>query len=306
VVLDRTDAGVWELRELTDDEAAWHNRGATAKLVEYMNRLDPAFSRARERSPFQFILSLLRVRSLQDAGWDPYETTQHGIPLLLEAQNLLTKDHSAAARHLALWIYGHILEASEPYELLANLIDVSTGGRFRAQRFPPHRKGRPQSPGEKISVLDRMADEAGMPQVTIPLRDAWDRELRNAIFHADYAFSGSDVRLASPTRSVSQEELSNRFDSAVGYHHALAGLFEFHVRSFEQPCVIPADGFSPGPENARVVVREGYGVVGLKHAWTREQLAGGRIPWLVGRFRPGEAEQLHADPDLALLPGRQA
>lgn len=304
MVLERNDAGVWELRQLTNEEATRHNRGATAKLVEYMNRLDPAFSRARERSAFQFILSLLRVRGVQDSGWDPYETTQHGIPLLLEAQNLLTTEHSAAARHLALWIYGHILEASEPYELLANLIDVSTGGRFKVERFPPRRNGWPQSPGEKISTLERMAVEAGMPEVAFPLRDAWDRELRNAIFHADYAFSGSELHLASPVRSVPQRELSDRFDSAVGYHHALAGLFEFHVRSFEEPRVIPADGLSPGPQNARVIVREGYGVVGLKHAWTREQLDAGAIPWLMGRFRPGEAEQLHANPDLALLPGR--
>lgn len=306
MLVERNEAGVWELRELTDEEAARHNRGATAKLIEYMNRLDPAFSRARERSPFQFILSLLRVRGLQDAGWDPYETTQHGVPLLLQAQHSLTNEHPAAARHLALWIYGHILEASEPYELLANLIDVSSGGRFKVERFPAHRGGRPQSPGEKVSKLETLAADAGMPEVAVPLREAWDRELRNAIFHADYAFSGSEVRLASPIRSVQREELSARFDSAVGYHHALAGLFEFHVRSFEEPSVIPADGFSPGPQNARVVVRRGFGVVGLKHAWTRDQLAAGAIPWLVGRFQPGEAEQLHADPELALLPQRQA
>jgi hypothetical protein len=64
--LERDDSGVWALvlepgdgeRNTDHDEAA----------PRYLTALDPAFTRARERSEFEFILTLLGVRSLADAG----------------------------------------------------------------------------------------------------------------------------------------------------------------------------------------------------------------------------------------------
>jgi hypothetical protein len=40
------------------------------------------------------------------------------------------------SRHFALWTYGHVVEASEPYAILADMLDVPSGGFFRVDRFP--------------------------------------------------------------------------------------------------------------------------------------------------------------------------
>ena len=71
---------------------------------------------------------------MQDPGWDPYESSMVAIKSVLSV--LRGKLNSVADRHLALWLYGHIVEASEPYEFLGNLIDVSVGGKFKILRFP--------------------------------------------------------------------------------------------------------------------------------------------------------------------------
>ena len=55
---------------------------------------------------------------METAGWDPYETTIQGISA---ASRLHNETEDRLARHLHLWIYGHIVEASVPYELLGNL-----------------------------------------------------------------------------------------------------------------------------------------------------------------------------------------
>ena len=102
-----------------------------------------------------------------------------------------TLESYVASRHLQLWIYGHIIEASEPYELLANLLAIALGETFKTNRFPPHSNGRPQSPGSKIDKLEQSAAAAGLPQITVPLREVWDRDFRNAIFHSDYSVHGS-------------------------------------------------------------------------------------------------------------------
>lgn len=38
-------------------------------------------------------------------------------------------------RYLFLWLYGHIIEASEPYEIAANLITIIDGERFNINNF---------------------------------------------------------------------------------------------------------------------------------------------------------------------------
>lgn len=56
------------------------------------------------------------------------------MPLLYEVHN--KTENYEAARHLQFWIYGHIVEASEPYEMLANLVQVSLGGGFVVNPIP--------------------------------------------------------------------------------------------------------------------------------------------------------------------------
>lgn len=274
-------------------------------LPRYMTALDPAFTRARERCESEFIISLLRVRDTQDAGWDPYETTLRSIPALIKVFGQI--DDFEVKRHLQLWIYGHILEASEPYELLANLIDVANGGIFSKDRFPPKRSGQPQSPGEKIDKMKKSAAAAGMSSVVTPLQEAWNRDFRNSIFHADYILYGDEVRTVRPLRTCTCDEVMTLTNRAIAYHEALSKLHQVQIASYMEP--VPLNfhpELSKDPEERVVViVREGYGAVGLKGAWTAEQIAAGKDPYLIGRFTMEEINLLENNPTLALLPPAQ-
>ncbi|MEK6710979.1 MAG: hypothetical protein AABZ64_10410, partial [Nitrospinota bacterium] len=208
---------------------------------------------------------------------------------------------------ITLWTYGHILEASEPYELLANLLEIAQGKKCRLRQFPSDARGRPLTPGEKISRLEKMADNAKMPQVVLPLKEAWDRYFRNAIFHADYTLYGDEVRTIRPLKSYSNEEVLILINRALAYHDALANLRKMHLESYTEPVIIPVHpDFSSDPdERATVIVREDYGATGLKDAWTSSELAAGKIRFRLGRFLPGETALLDANPELALLPRRE-
>ena len=83
VQLNRSSDGVW-----TADLGGCHEPQPPERpgdieyrraFLRYMTALDPVFTRARERSQFWLIWSLLGVRSLQDPGWDPYESTVGAI-----------------------------------------------------------------------------------------------------------------------------------------------------------------------------------------------------------------------------------
>src|SRR5262245_61904293 len=127
-------------------------------LGRFFNSLDPFFRRAKEISEFEFILCLLRIRGMEDSGWDPYETTLRAIPKIYEVWK--TAD-SELSKHIGLWIYGHVMEASEPYERLANFIRVASGARGQITTAFPPRGNRSPSPGEKIVDLQNMATAAG-------------------------------------------------------------------------------------------------------------------------------------------------
>ena len=303
-MLQRTPDGVWTL-QISEDESTKYERNNSAYLnsvPRYMTALDSAFTRAKEVCECEFLFSLLRVRSLMDVGWDPYETTLRAIPSLVDAHNQM--ENSEAARHLQLWIYGHILEASEPYELLSNLIGVALGERFFVERFPNHSRGRPQSPGEKIVKIEQQAREAGLPEASLPLREIWNRDLRNSIFHADYALFRGEVRTIRPIESYSDREIKTITNRAHAYHEALAVLYKVHLESYTEPIQLELHSEFGGDPDLKmtVIVREDFGAAGLKDSWTQEQLVQGRIPLRIGRFTPEEITLLDADPTLATLP----
>lgn len=269
----------------------------------YLTLFDPVFEKAQSRNEFEFIMTLLGIRGLQDAGWNPYETTLRAIAKMERVHNDL--DDFESSRHLKLWIYGHIVEASEPYELLANLLDLAAGGRYRIARFPNGKNGQPQSPGKKIELLATQAAEVGMPGAMEPLSEIWNRELRNAIFHSDYAFHGHDVRLPGASQIITGDDLEQLTARAAAYHHAMAYLRQVHLASYDEPKVISAQPFAPPPERAMVIVRVGAGAVGLKDALTSVERAAGAIPFRMAVGTPEELKMLQADPDLALLPARE-
>ncbi len=50
-----------------------------------------------------------------------------------------------------------------------------------------------------------------------------------------------------------------------------------------------------------LIVRRGHGATGLKDAWSRQQIAAGKIPFRVGRFYADEMAMLEVDSELAFL-----
>ena len=303
--LERNEVGDWQYCPGVELDQAIEQGSPhyIEAMPRYLNALEPAFKRAIERSEFNFIESLLGVRGLQNAGWDPYESTIQAIDAATNAHSLVD---ATTKRHLTLWIYGHIMEASEPYEFLANLVEIAGGGRYSISRFPTPNNRPPVSPYRKIINITERAAMFGIPGVEIPMQEAWNRELRNAIFHADYCLFGPQVRIRNPDICFEHEEIEQYINRALAYHQAMIFLRQRYTEQYTEPKVIPADPEFTGNnyEQAVVIVREGHGVVGIKDNWTLEELARGGIPYRSGRFSRDESELLRENPTLALLPRR--
>lgn len=293
-------SGVWVV-EASEEERALKPDYLSA-LPQYLTAFDSLARAAKGADEAQSILALLGVRGMQDAGWDPYETTIQAIKAATRLHN--ETDDRLAARHLQLWIYGHIVEASVPYELLGNLARISIGDPAVMDPFRDFPR-RP-SPGEKIAAIADWADAAGNQAVAYLLRQIWDRELRNAIFHSDYSIHGAEIRIPPLGRALSLEDLAALTGKASAYHDGVLGVRRYHLESYSEPKRVRAGSISRAnpDEELLVIVREGEGAIGLKDALTADERARGGISFRYANLHPDERNMLDGDPDLALLPAR--
>jgi hypothetical protein len=316
----RNDDGTWTVRY---SDSGDRNQVYDQAVERYLAAFDPAFQKAYEACEAEFVMALLRVSSAQDAGWNPYETTLRAIPSMLQLHALIPEgdEYYEMSRHLALWTYGHIVEASEPYAILGDMLDIASGGRFMgAMRFPdvPERKPKQGEHEwmigkrsqnfwrEKLPELERLAEVAGVPGVLEPIHEVWDRDLRNAVFHADYSIHGSETRIPGKGKTYSHDELQTLINRAFAYHQALAVLQDVHVQSYTEPVAVAVhtDAARESDEVMVVMVREGRGAIGLRYVYTPEELAAGAIPAWIARVFPDERAAIQADPTLVLLSAR--
>lgn len=264
-------------------------------LPKTLTDFDRFFERAKWRSEFNFIWTLLGIRGMQDQGWDPFESSVTGIDSI---RSLIPTADAWAQRHLALWVYGHIMEASEPYEMLANMVAIGSGESFHPSRFEDLAVGRnPPSPGRKIQRLRQMAAAADVADGFESLDRAWDRKFRNAIFHADYALHGLEVRIMEDHAVYDHDATMTLVNRALAYLEAIRRLRTGHVESYDEPVIIPVPESFGGqrPGNAWVVVKEGHGVVGMR-------AADGGIPWECGRYTAADRAFIQANPGVMVLP----
>jgi len=268
-------------------------------LIKYLNLLSVIFENAKKTSEFEFIFTLLRVRGMEGPGWDPYETTEEVFELVSKvidkAKNYKTQ------RHLALWLYGHIVEASEFYEILASLLKICNGGRFTTNNFPD--KKIPVSPSEKIDKIYALAEKVNLQENVTPLKDVFERELRNAIFHSDYCLFNGDLRLTKQKKTLKNDQFIEIVDKGFAYFTAMSTLIRFYISSYKEPKVIkvhPSLSSDPN-ETAITIIREGYGLVGIKD---HHRLKSGDeyVSYRLGKFYKGESELLDKNPTLAKLP----
>jgi hypothetical protein len=211
--------------------------------------------------------------------------------------------------------------------MLADLVDIAGGGRALGFRFPdlPYgreradgtRATRPQRRDEKMTELRRLAGVANMEDVIAPLDEVWDRDLRNAVFHADYSIHGGETRIPVFGRRYNHEEIQTLVNRGFAYHESLALLRRMYRKSYTEPATIPIrwrrpiagggeDDFDIEEDVARIIVRDGIGVIGLKHAHATAERAEGAIPWHIAHLYPDEAAALRADPTVDRFPARGA
>jgi hypothetical protein len=268
-----------------------------AAVISYLNLWEELFEKAQEKNDFEFISALIRMRGMEDAGWDTFENTIEGIAGAYKAAKVL---HGEQRLNIMLWAYGQVVEASDHYEIIANMVNIAGSEPYRAWNFPkkkaPTKKNpsamRAQTPNEKILVIRALCKKFDLPDYSAPFSEVLDKELRNAIYHSDYSVYEGMVRIREGKVGFpveySQDETRKLLNEALALHEVIKKLYEGYIASYTEPKIIDVPlSFSHGQQmKAQVIVRENHGVIAMQE---HPQKPGS---WSFGRYVLGEQEKI--------------
>lgn len=269
-------------------------------FIKYINCLSPLFDKAKRKSEFEYILALLQFRGISEPGHNPFENTIAMYEEVFSIQNKI-KD-SDKKLNLAFWAYAHWIEASEPYEMIGNLLGIIGGGRYIASRFPKKSSGkfmREQYPYEKILHLKTLAENIQMGDSLVPIEEIYDRELRNSIFHSDYTIYNQEMR---SYKIFSQDETYNLINKTVAYFKAFKFLYDSAISEYETPKLILIPTYFNNFKYATTISRKGYGLVGMKDNHCIEDIERGAMTWHVVKVHGYELKMLNSDKSINQFP----
>ena len=269
-------------------------------LLKYINCIAPLFQKAKEKNEFEYILTLLQYRGLSTPGYIPFENT---ISIFKEIFIIQEKIKDANQKlNITFWAYAHWIEASEPYEIFGNFLNIINGGKYTISNFPKKPSGkytREQYPHEKINHLQSVAEIVNMEKSLIPVIEVYDRELRNSIFHSDYSIYDQQMRSYKDFDSDETYEIVNKF---IAYYYALTFLYDTAIEDYEYPTLVKIPSYFNNQQFATTMSRKGHGLVGIKDNYTREELARGQMPWHIVRLLGYELKMLKNDPTIKQFP----
>jgi hypothetical protein len=282
-MLKRDDHGNWDYDAAPPP--SWNPEYAR-RLPRYLSAFDKLFLAARRRSEFDFVLAL--VHHNFDSHSDPFETTKRTIERI-SLLHAAVEDFETEVT-LLLWLYGHIVEASYPYQVVGDLVGIADGNPHGRIVFPKTEDGGELSPGRKITELEEAAAKIGLKSCIKPLRETWNALLRNAVSHSNYAIFGDKIRLTVPGRTFQVSKIVGRANRALAAFEALVTIEARHRATYTAPAQILAPEYFAHEAGtmATVVIREGYGPVAI-HS-TVADFGVESSPVIIGRMTVEELE----------------
>jgi hypothetical protein len=303
---------------MTEEHGAAGFKERVRYYAEIFNPLfDPAPHKTSDRF-FEFVCVLVRPGGMHGPEWDSWYESQAILDDLsnlgtLELPQALFPDPGRVRVRLSLLSYCHLTEMNLPYALVANLLRVRLGAKYDLSPFRdlytpvgkknpnPLQKMRPPSPSKKIGRIKKLAEEAKLTEVARAFESIYDKTIRNAVYHSDYALSHGEFRLlddfhfskekgySSPV--VEWKELSELFTNTFAFYTALFSLYERCRKSFGDftDAFIPFDGLKG---ILQLVFDEDQRLAGFRVYWPNESLSEYR------RIESGSAGQnVVFDPD---------
>ena len=235
---------------------------------EYIEIFEPLFDAAIGASEFNFVMSLLAFRGMSDAGWEPYENT---VAVARQVHDEQDNFSPLLRLNMNLWTYVNLIECSEHFELIANMVRTVKGEDYIIANHKD-RNFVNLKVTNKIARLAKIAKGTGFENIVLPFKETYNSRFRNAIGHGDYALKSGDRGGVTVSDDAgfpvifSHRETSDLVNRSLALHAVIAGLREHYVKSYQRSKVIKSSpGFGHGsPIDITIIAREDKGLLGFR------------------------------------------
>jgi hypothetical protein len=158
--------------------------------------LELLFNKAKEHDEFEFGCTLLRIRGLESAGWDSLIESEKLVEEFLSFLN--TPLDGMFKMRMLLLIYSHITEMDDFYSIVANLLWVIKGLRYKMDPFNKllfvDRK-EANSPYLKVERIKQLSHDTGIDKIGEIYDYLLVKQVRNAFYHSDFVLFKNEFRI---------------------------------------------------------------------------------------------------------------
>ena len=237
--------------------------------------LRPLFQKAKEVDEFEFCCTLLRIRGMESSGWDPLQESDQLTHQLLSLISSPLIDRLKI--RLLLFLYCHLTEMSDLYNLVGNLLKVIKGERYSMNPYigQLHKsKKEARYPMAKIERLAEWSNEVGQPEVGDMFLKFFVKQVRNAFYHSDYIITNDsfNIKHGEPVKidnvfqhTVPLNWLIPKVELGVNAALSVIGLTIDNIRSYKEDKIVKGRfGHGGKYEDIQLTVHEGYGLNGFK------------------------------------------
>lgn len=231
---------------------------------EYITAINDVFNSARVKDEFEYICALLRIRGLENPGWDELEES---FALFKELTSLVQAPFEAATKiRLLLSLYAHMTGADSVYWTLANMLLTAQGKGCQADPFSGASNGNGAtsashnvSPKSMVNMMIRDARHLKKNNFAELLSRMFNEDVRRAFVHNTYRlnedefetkegmfaeesyFSDTENKFATvktEPRTIKLGELVNLLNSGLTFFQAFNFVRMTHARSYQSEKVI--------------------------------------------------------------------
>lgn len=247
---------------------------ATADEPTPARALNHLFLAAKEKDEFEYVCALLRIRGMEDPGWDRLEETATLVREMLSLISTPLLPHTRI--RLGLLVYCHLVEADSIYEVIANMLHTVEGERVSIDPFHDlYRRKRPSDnhpsgqtipPSAKL-VVRHLCDHAhrvGQGAVAELLEWMFNDDVRNAFFHGDYILYQDQFRSRGAGLSLTLEAVGDVINRGLAFYDGFMSVWQEHRHSYKEPRVVQGRFRSDGGlMPLRLLVHPTQGVYGF-------------------------------------------
>ena len=197
------------------------------------NYLNELFNKAFEKNAFGFICSILRIRGMSDANWEPFDESRKAFEdynwLLHKSEE---ENKSFCTLRIGLLMYCQAVEMSAPHEILANILRCINNQTHIHDPFESIKRRKkdfsysPPSAKSKFSKIKELADQINEGELKNLIDSFFDDKIRNAFIHSDYILTDSYFRYTEgqPAQQIELKTIQNKINNCIIYYSSFMKL----------------------------------------------------------------------------------